>query len=457
MSKILRTGQDYEAAKDKNKFLLQAIKEYQSSEGYLFAKTAQNYFAGKNEAINKRMSYLERSRRHKSNVIFNKLSNKFFNKGVMYISNYLLGNGVTIDEADKSKLGKKFDKKLLLMGIYALVDGVCWGFWDVEEGLVPFRIAEVDTNNGFFALPDERTNTPMIGVRFWQIDSSKPMYIALYERDGVTEYKVDDKMEMTEFIPKKPYKTITGRDTMGEQIVGIENHNVLPIFPLYPGITKQSELTGIKGWVDAYDFVASDLIDGITLVDGLYSIVKNYGGDDLEQLVTEIQNIKIIYSDGNNAGADMEVVESPFQSKMESLQFLEKCINTFMMIPISQSGRAVTATEINVSREPTDFKADLFEMHCIDFVENILRLNGIDGKEPKFKRRTTTNDTEIVNAISVMRSDLSLETTLKLNPMIPDDMIEQNIRELEAEHLALTPDSNSANENEGEPSEDSEV
>lgn len=430
------TAQDFEAANDRPSFILQAIREYMASEDYLTAQTAQKYYARKNPEISKRMSYLERSRKYTVDVHYHKLCSGFFRRLIMHQNGYLLGNGVSLEESAKEKLGgDSFDETLLLIGNDALVDGVGWGFWDHEKGLISFRATE------FFALLDERTGSPMVGVRFYQIDPSKPLYFTVYERDGVTEYAVKDNGEPEVYKDKTPYQTTVGRSAATgdkEIILGVANYDILPIFPLYANELKQSEIIGLKGWIDAYDFVASDLIDSITLVDGLYSIVKNYGGDDLEQLVAEINEKKVIFEDDGDGGASSrhEVVESPYISKKEALAFLENRIVIDFMIPSQISGRAATATEINLAREPLDFKVDIFELQVSGFIRNILRLLGIDEK-PKFKRRTTTNDTEITNAISTMREDLSLETALALYPYMPEDKIEENIKQLAIEQAAL--------------------
>jgi hypothetical protein len=338
-----------------------------------------------------------------------------------------------LEDSTRDKLKKNFDKVLLNIGNNALVDGVCWGFWDVEAGLVPFRATE------FFALPDERTGSPAVGVRFWQIDKDKPLYISVYEKDGVTEYRyADNVISINE--PKKAYITKMASDITGDRAIGIEVHDVLPIFPLYANELRQSEIVGLKGWIDAYDFVASDLVDGITFIDGIYSLVKNYGGNDLNDLVTEITERKIIRTDGVDSGADMKAIESPFMGKKESLEWLENRMQIDFMVPSQISGRAATATEINLAREPLDFKADIFEMQVVDFVENILKLLGIEDVEPKFNRRTTTNDTEITNNIVSMRGDLSLETALKLYPLVPDDMVEENMRQLAEEIMGMSGD-----------------
>ena len=442
----INTYQDFVSAKDKLEFIARAIVEYRGGELHRIAVSAQNYYARKNDAILSRMSYLERSRKPSANVTYHKLCNGFFPKFVKQLNSYLLGNGITLDEKVKEHLGERFDKTLLVMGSYALVDGVCWGLWDADRKLVPFRATE------FFALPDERTGNPMIGIRFWQIDAAKPLYVELYEHEGVTVYKSGAGAKLEEVRPRRPYKTSVRKDILGEDTTGIANYDVLPIFPLYANDLRQSELIGLKGYIDAYDFVSSDLIDSITLVDGLYWIVKNYGGDDLSQLITEIQERRTIYTDGAESSAASAVVESPFQSKMETLQFLENRMFADFMVPTSASMRAVTATEINVNREPFDLKTDNYEMQVVDFVENLLRLLGVEDAEPKFKRRTMNNDSETVTNIYAMRQDIDRETALFLNPLVPDDMVAEIMERKVLEEMGA-----SGAESDGEPAEDEET
>ena len=228
----MTTYQDFEKAVDKKKFIKKAIDEYQKSDAYGIARIAQSYYARKNEAILRRLSYLERGGA-KMNAMFHKLCSGFFPKFVKQLSQYLLGNGVTLDKSIKDKLGAKFDKALQSMGIFALVDGVCWGFWNNDK-LIPFRATE------FFALLDERTSEPKVGIRFWQIDDEKPMYIEVYEKGGVTTFRVDKDKPMEEEKAKQAYKQMVRRDALGEKVIGVANYETLPIVPLWANELKQA-------------------------------------------------------------------------------------------------------------------------------------------------------------------------------------------------------------------------
>ena len=79
-----------------------------------------------------------------------------------------------------------------------------------------------------------------------------------------------------------------------------------------------------------------------------------------------------------------------------------------------------------------DLKADEFEWQCINFVEQILSLIGVEDNAPKFKRRTITNDTETINNISMMLSDgyVDTEWAVMNNPIIADEDQEELLKRL---------------------------
>lgn len=426
---IILTYQDYEREitdRDKKSFIIKAINEYKSSVAYTDAEAAQLYYKRQNKEIMKRLGYLERTRKVKINVVFHKLCSGFFPKFVKQLSQYLLGNGVSIDEKQKEKLGSKFDKTLQTMGINALVDGVCWGFWNIDR-LISFRATE------FFALMDERTGDPRVGIRFWQIDINKPMYIELFEEDGITGFRAKGNSKpqsLEEISPKTAYKQTIRKDMVSTEIVGVENYGLLPVFPLYANELKQSELDhGLKGMIDAYDFINSDLSDGITQSEGIYWAIKNFGGADAQELVREMEQWRATVNDGD-AGAQSFVIEIPFNAKQYALDLLEKRMYAdFMALDMrALTGGSLTNVAINVAKTDLDLKADIFEWQVADFVENILKLIRVtDFGVVKFKRRSITNDSETIDNISTMLTDgyVDIDWAIDNCPVIADEDREQ--------------------------------
>lgn len=414
--------QDWLKADDKQKFILKAIEEYKSSHKYQRAKTAQKYYAGENEAIENRMSFLQRRSGSLNNsgvpLIFHKLRNGFFPKFCKQSSQYLLGNGVTMDEQYKKQLGARFDKAIQTMGIFALVDGVCWGFWNVDK-LIYFRATE------FFVLFDERAGAPMIGIKFWKLADDKPLNVTLFEIDGVSELQVQhEELKILPGTSKVPYKREIWRGGLLTEVVGASAYDKLPIFPMYANELKQSEFSdSLKAMIDLYDFISSDLGDSISQTEGIYWAIKNYGGNDARELVEEMERWRATVNDGD-AEAKNFVIEAPYEAKQYALKLLNDNMYQDKMalnLEVIQGG-SLTNVAINVAKTDFDLKTDLFEWQVADFVQNILSLLGLPEVEIKFKRRSITNDTEMVNNISTMLADgyIDTETALNENPLIAD-------------------------------------
>ena len=385
---------------------------------------AQKYYARENVEILKRLSALQRTTSPDLNVIYHKLCSGFFPFFVKQLSQYLLGNGVTLDEATKKRLGVKFDKALQKMGIQALVDGVNWGFWNKATKRIPYEHLLVFRATEFVPLFDENNADLRAGIRWTQIDPEKPIVYYLFTEKEVINYKSENNNTGIVEVDRQSYVKKVRKDGEGEEIVDTDNYPTIPIFPLYANELKRSEFNGMKATIDAYDFINSDLADGITQVEGVYWIIKNFGGDDERELVQTLQKWKAIVDDGDaNSGAESHSIEIPYQAKQTALELLRKQLFAdFMALDVeSIQGGSLTNVAINVAKTNLDLKADLFEWQCADFVESTLALIGI-VEEPKFKRRTITNDTETINNISIMLSDGYIDNkwAVENNPLIAD-------------------------------------
>ena len=84
-------------------------------------------------------------------------------------------------EQTKDKLGKDFDKKVQDVAIHAKNGGVAFGFWNLDH-LECFDLTEL------VPIYDEDDGGLKAGIRFGQIDDSKPLRATLYELDGYTDY-----------------------------------------------------------------------------------------------------------------------------------------------------------------------------------------------------------------------------------------------------------------------------
>ena len=140
------------------------MNEYKSSDFFRNALESTAYFKGENTGISNRPKWT--MKKTGKTIYFSKniaISNFFF-RFVVQQNQYLLVNGLqTKDQAVKGRLGYGFDKTLEAIGEKSLMHGKSWGFWN-NDHLEQFDSASNDGFNGFFALLDERTSEPKIGI-----------------------------------------------------------------------------------------------------------------------------------------------------------------------------------------------------------------------------------------------------------------------------------------------------
>ena len=177
------TFQDLEKVRDDDdermKFVLAVINQHKTTEDYETAQIAEEYNKHRNRTIvqYQKLLYDVTGNTVPDNWSANfKMASRFFNRFVTQENQYLLGNGVSWEKDEtKEKLGgDDFDYQMQKIGEKALVEGVAFGFFNMDH-LESFALTE------FAPLYDEENGALRAGVRFWQIDNSKPLRGTLYE------------------------------------------------------------------------------------------------------------------------------------------------------------------------------------------------------------------------------------------------------------------------------------
>lgn len=453
------TWQDWQNEPDKSKATLAVINAYKHSEDFDKAGIAQRYYEARNDTVSAKVVLRATTSETEQTTADGKTVKKkgtateavpgqriysdFFRRFTMQQANYLLGNGVELENDEtKSKLGIGFDTTLAKIGLYALVHGVCWGYWNLDH--VEILRAYTDQNSGFVALLDELTGEPMVGVQFWQIGDGKPLMARVFEPDGVTVYKTRENASDLEVAQeKRAYKRTYARDITGERLVSEENYSALPIVPLYANDKKQTELTlAIRSKIDLYDIVLSDFGNNLEKANDVYWVLNNFGGnfDEVALMLEQIHRLKAIanISDGTSSSTvTPETFEVPYAARQTALELLEKQLyRDYMALDVSElTGGSLTNVAIRASMANLDLKANAYEWQCFEFVQKLLRIQGIETEVIRFKRQTIANESEVIQNIYTAQGDLDKETRLKLNPMILPEEIDEIIKRGEEESL----------------------
>lgn len=440
----MKTYQDFlivgESVNEVMDFVLAAINDHKNSELYQTAIVANEYFCHRNRTIREyqKLLYTVTGKAVPDNYSANwKMGTNFFRRFVLQETQYLLGNGANFEnEATKDKLGADFDTRLQEVAQKALVGGVAFGFYNLDH-------LEVFGANEFVPLYDEENGALMAGIRFWQIDSNKPLRATFYETDGYTNF-IWRKSEGQVLHDKRAYITKVATSAVdGERIYDYENYPTFPIIPLWGNQNKQSELVGIREQIDCYDFIKSGFANDIDDASMIYWTVQNAGGMDDLDLAKFVERMKTVHAaviDEDGASAESHTIDVPYASREALLDRLSKDIyrDAMALDTVEIASGAVTATQIKAAYEPLNSKCDDFEYCLHDFIDGILAVLGIDGESVTFTRSALINTTEEIQ--SVVQAAMYLDgdyVTRKILEIFGDgDKADEILKHMDADELS---------------------
>lgn len=435
---LLNVGDDEKRRKD---FVKSLIGEHKTSHDYKIARDAYEYYCHRNVTINeyKKILYKVTGEAIPDNYSANyKMACGHFHRFITQEVQYLLGNGVSWNnEGTEDALGTKrrsFDRQVKDASIKALWGKVAFGFYDNDH-------IEVFDYLEFAPLYDETNGSLMAGVRYWQIDSGKPLRATLYEIDGLTKYVWDthDDSELKD-EPKVGYKKILrGTEADGMEIYDYQNYPSFPIVPLWANSEHQSTIVGLREQIDCYDLIKSGFANTVDEASIVYWTLQNAGGMsevDLAKFLSRMKTLHAATVEDDNAHAESHVIEAPYQSREALLNRLDEDLyRDAMAFDASRvASGAVTATQILASYENLNAKTDDFEYQVLDFIDGILAVAGIDD-EATFTRSRVVNTQEAISTLLSAATYLSEEyVTKKILELLGDgDKVEDVLDQMDKE------------------------
>lgn len=440
----MKTYQDLLAVgdneKDRIQFVRDVISEHKNSKLYKDAIVAKQYYEKKNKTIIdfQKLLYTVSGKAVPDNYSANyKIRSTYFNLFVNQEVQYLLSNGVSWNnEATEKSLGKNFYSQLKEAGVKSLWGGVSYGFFNLNK-------VDVFAVDEFAALQDETDGSIKAGVRFWQIDNTKPLRATFYELDGFSEYMWNDDDEPSIVAPKRPYviKTQTS-EIGGTEIYDGENYPTFPIVPLWGNPQHQSELEGLREQIDCYDLIKSGFANTVDEASYVYWAIQGAGGMtdmDLTKFVERMKTVHAAVVEDQGARAESHSVEAPYASREALLTRLrEDLFESAMALDVKSVAQgSVVATAIRASYELLDQKASLFEDELIKWLNGILELAGVED-EPTFTRARIVNASEEISTIVSCGEYLeSSYITTKILTILGDgDKAEEMLAEMDANELS---------------------
>ena len=429
---LLEVGEDEVKRQD---FVYAVISDHKSSKVYQEAKIAYDYYCKKNTTITeyRKLLYTISGEVVPDNFSANfKLTNAFYPIFVKQEVSHLLGNGVTFNDAStKDRLGgDEFDIQLVKAAKASSWGATSFGFLNLDHVDV-FDILE------FAPLWGEEDGGLHAGVRFWQIDKTKPLRATLYEQDGYTEYMwKDGKCEVLK--PKSKYINIVNISAAdGSEIIDGRNYDGFPIVPLWNNEEHQSSFIGLREKIDGYDLIQSGFANDLDDASQIYWTITNAGGMDdvdLVKFIDRMKTVKAAVVDDSGSEAEAHTIEVPYNARQTLLADLRDSLYRDAMAldtdKISAGG--ITATAIEAAYENLTLKCDDFETNITTFIKGLLELLGIDDS-PTYKRSKIINMAEDTQMVLSAAQYLDNETILKHLPFLNPDEIEKILNNLTKE------------------------
>lgn len=434
---LIEVGQAEDKRMD---FVHSAIEDHKGSALFQDAVVAYEYNAHRNRTINqyRKLLYTMAGQAVPDNFSSNwKMACRFFHIFVTQEVQHLLGNGANWDKKStkvaREKFGQDFDTRLQEIGKDALVGGVAFGFYNLDHVDV-FKVTE------FVPLYDEEDGALKAGIRFWQIDESKPLRATLYELDGYTEYIWRDGNPEVK-NPKSKYKLkVLETPADGRVIYDGENYPTFPIVPLWGNPERQSELVGLREQIDCYDLIKSGFANDLDDASQIYWTIQNAGGMDdidLAKFLERMKTVKAAVVEDTGARAEAHTVDVPFAAREALLGRIKHdlFVDAMALDPAEIAAGAVTATQIKAAYEPLNSKCDEFEYCILDFLDGLAAVAGINEYEVTFTRSMVVNTLEQVQVLATAANYLDRDYIVErmLETLGDGDLYEDMMKKLEKE------------------------
>lgn len=432
-------------------FVRRAVSRHMSGETYRNAVLADEYYRQRNPTV-----------RDFANVLFTakgervedftasrlRIASNLFKRLNVQRCMYSLGNGVSFvgdgeqgPDRTKAALGPGFDDEVRRLGLCALLHGVSFAFWNLDH-------VDVFPATQFVPVWDENTGALRAGVRFWRLDSKRPLNCVLYEEDGYTAFAERDGRVLERVEEKRPYKTTYAEMPADGLVVAVEeeNYSALPIVPVWGSDAKQSTLVGMRDGIDAYDLIKSGLANDVQDCAEVYWIVENAGGMDDADLQRYRDRLKLTHIANADTADGGRIVpytqEVPYAARKEALaQIKADLYEDFGALDVHTVAAGATNDHIDAAYQPMDEEADEFERHIREGLRDLLALQGVDDT-PVFRRNRISNVREQAEMVAMEAEWLDLETILRKLPNIAPEEVPSIMERLgreEADRMSAAP------------------
>lgn len=419
------------------------------------------YYEGKHDILNKdfRKYFVKGKQFTNENKANNKVVNAFMTDLVDQKADYILSNPPSITHQQEQMmqniqelLKERFYEFLYNSAIGSSNKGQEWGHVFVNDQgqfdymVIPAEqiIPDYDTNYG---------NKLLSLMRYYNVDAQddkgklvKRTKVEIWT-DSLVAYYIET--EKGEFIldnqelenPRPHWKEVLLQgDTIASSTA--KGWGAVPFFPLLNNNSKINDLKRIKTLIDLYDLIMSNFGNDVEDRREMIIVIKNYGGQDNEELVQMLKETGVIKVTGDGGAESLELT-IPVEAKNTLLKILEKNIYRF--------GRGFNTNDENFAGDTTgvalkmkysglDLKANAMIRSLKKYIKQLLHFWGVFNNlvmndqeiEITFNKAMLANETEMIANVQASVGIVSQKTLLANHPHIKD--VQAEIEQIQKEN-----------------------
>lgn len=409
------------------------------------ARQGRDYYEGKHDILKYRIFFVNadgelQEDTNKSNI---KICHPFYKLLVDQQAQYMLSSKEGFVRSDDPALQTELDayfndNESFEAELYELlVGGISKGFEDMyaykdKNDKTAFQCAD---SLGVVEVKAKDASDNEDHVIYWYVDNN------VKEDKEVTRIQVWDKKNayyyyqidggaiiLDNSVETNPRPHIIYKKD-GDENTYCADYGLIPFFRFSNGKKQLPGLTHIKALIDDYDLMNAGLSNNIQDTNEAYYVVKGFGGDNLEELLTNFRAKRHI-GVAEEGGVDIETVDIPVEARKTKMEVDEKNIFRFGMGVNTEALKdtsATTSVAIKSAYANLDLKCEgllpslkQFMRRLIDIVLNeINEAQGTDYQQKdiyfNFEREIITNAQENATIALTNAQEQQTRTTTILN------------------------------------------
>lgn len=416
------------------RIISEEIKEFKASPRYTGMLEAEQYYRNRSDVQNKQNDIKKRSN--------TKIEHPIYKRLVDQKVRYLLSRPWTVSTEDKN-YGKAlealfdagFRRKVRRMGKGAVKDGISWlQPYMSKDGKLAFmlipgtevvplwRDGEETELDGFIRFYSQvvyvgQTRTTVSRAEYWH-------------GEGVRRFEAAERSEQYREIPWNGGGVAEPHFTLGKTAY---NWSSVPAVWLRYNDEELALLYFVKEVIDDYNWQTSVTADVLRDVAKFVYILKNYGGADMAQFVTELRESLAIQVEGDGdvgklqADINVDAVMTFLDKQRRDLYDFASAVDTKDPELGNASGKAIGFRYMDLDADCTDLGAELSATfgRLKPFIDTYFQATGVGDfskakLEVAFNKDMPIDETEIIANINASASLLSKRTLMENHPWVKD-------------------------------------